>query len=255
MFVIDFHTHPYTCGDGCLCVYPDTVPPDPEGMREQLIKCGITTICGSPLYRDGRFDLKGLNDTALSLRDRLGDFYVPGMHVHPADPDASVREVDRMHALGVRLIGELVPYMHGWGDDRGGRWDEALRTILDRAARYRMCVSFHTMWDWPADDIIADYPDVTFVAAHPGERESVERHIRRMRRFDNVCLDLSGTGIFRFGCIRHLIRSVGAERILFGTDYPICNPLMYVHAVLGEDLGEDAEERIFSGNARRVLGL
>ena len=48
---------------------------------------------------------------------------------------------------------------------------------------------------------------------------------------------------------------VGAERILFGTDYPICNPRMYVQAVLGENLPEEVTEKILCGNSRRLLQL
>ena len=76
-----------------------------------------------------------------------------------------------------------------------------------------------------------------------------------MRRYDNAFLDLSGTGIFRFGSIRYLVNQVGADRILFGTDYPICNPDMYIHAVLGEHLGDAVEQKIFHDNAARLLGL
>lgn len=93
------------------------------------------------------------------------------------------------------------------------------------------------------------------MAAHPGEKDSVEKHITRMKKYDNVCLDLAGTGIFRYGCIRHLVNSVGAERILFGTDYPICNHQMYIGSVLGERLADTSLELIFNGNARRLLGL
>lgn len=251
--IIDFHTHPYLGIHQNLCMYPQSTPSTPEDAKAQLLSYGITSVCGSVLRKDWAFNMRSLNDDALKLWDILGDFYTPGFHIHPANIDASVREIERMHAEGVRLIGELVPYMHGWGAFDETPYVRELNEILTAADPYRMAVSFHTTWNWPLDDVIAAHPGLTFVAAHPGERESVEKHIERMRRFDNVCLDLSGTGIFRFGSIRTLVSAVGAERILFGTDYPICNPEMYIHAVLGERLGSDAEEKIFCENAKRVL--
>ena len=51
------------------------------------------------------------------------------------------------------------------------------------------------------------------------------------------------------------IRRAGAGKFLFGTDYPITNPGMYVHAVLGEHIGEEDRRLIFSGNAKRLLRL
>lgn len=51
------------------------------------------------------------------------------------------------------------------------------------------------------------------------------------------------------------MNKAGSDRFLFGTDYPICNPGMYVHAVLFEKLRDKDYEDIFSGNARRILKL
>ena len=51
------------------------------------------------------------------------------------------------------------------------------------------------------------------------------------------------------------VHKVGAERFLFGTDYPICNPRMYVQAVLQEHLTDEERELIFHKNASRILGM
>ena len=34
--------------------------------------------------------------------------------------------------------------------------------------------------------IVAEHPDVTFVAAHPGEWENFMRHLEQMEQFDNA---------------------------------------------------------------------
>ncbi|MGN0746462.1 MAG: amidohydrolase family protein [Aristaeellaceae bacterium] len=255
MSIIDFHTHPLLNHSQSLCFYPDTVPDTPEGIREQLLQSGVTHICGSVLRADHHFDMRELNDAALALREVLGDFYTPGFHIHPGQLEASLAEIRRMDAAGVKLIGELVPYMHGWNDFDQHPWVEELNALLDEAQRCGMVFSYHTIWDWPLEPVIAAHPDMAFVAAHPGDRDSVPKHVERMRRYDNAYLDLSGTGIFRFGSIRYLVNQVGVDRILFGTDYPICNPEMYIHAVLGEHLGDRVEQKIFHDNAARLLGL
>ncbi len=253
--VIDFHMHPFPDETQNLCMYDHAVPSTPMEMKRQLEDAGIGHICGSVLNKDRSFSLQGLNDAALRLRDELGDFYSPGFHIHPALVDQSIREIERMHAEGVRLIGELVPYMHGWGEFAVNPYTRELHEILTAADAHQMVCNFHTTWEWPIDEVIAAHPALSFVAAHPGERESVEKHIERMQKFSHVYLDLSGTGIFRFGSIRRLVDAVGADRILFGTDYPICNPEMYIHAVLGEHLGDEAEALILQSNAERLLGL
>lgn len=120
-----------------------------------------------------------------------------------------------------------------------------------------MVVSYHTMTEQQEqmEAMIAGNPGVTFVAAHPGEREYFLKHLQRLEKYENAYADLSGTGLFRYGLVREGIRRAGAERFLFGTDYPITNPGMYVHAVLGEHIGEEDRRLIFAGNAKRLLGL
>jgi len=101
----------------------------------------------------------------------------------------------------------------------------------------------------------ARHKDIDFVFAHPGEKAILDQHIQIMKKNDNVYLDISGTGLFRYGMLKQLVDEVGAERILFGTDYPICNPNMYIAGVLFEKISDREKELIFAGNAKRLLRL
>ena len=247
--VVDFHVHPFRDAAHCLNFYPERQ--DFSNPRRELEEAGISRICGSVLQWEkpqSFSDLRALNREALALREILGDFYTPGFHIHPAYPRESCEEVEFMRSRGVTLIGELVPYLHGWGTfDR-----HSLCEILE-AARGMVC-SYHTPWNFDMGPILSAFPSITFVAAHPGDRDRVEEHIALMKKHENLYLDLSGTGLFRLGLLKHLVTQVGAERILFGTDYPICNPRMYVQAVYGEDISDRDREKIFSENAHRILG-
>ena len=171
--------------------------------------------------------------------------------MHPDYIEESIKEIEIAHENGVKLIGELVPYMNGWEDYSS----KAFYEILDYLKKYDMVVSLHPMNYDAQEKMALDHKDIQFVFAHPGERNSVDRQIEIMKKCDNVSLDLSGTGIFRYGSIRYMVDNAGAEKIIFGTDYPICNPKMYVNAVLGEKLTDKERELILSGNAKRLLGL
>jgi len=81
------------------------------------------------------------------------------------------------------------------------------------------------------------------------------KHLEILKKYDNAYLDLSGTGIFRYGMLREGIRQVGDEKFLFGTDYPIINPGMYVQAVCFEHISDKSRENIFYKNAERILGV
>lgn len=253
MKIIDFHMHPYLNETENMRFYPDG--DKPEEIRARLEACGITHVCGSVCSKDEGKSIWELNEMALQIWAQMGDYYTPGFHVHPAEVERSVAEIRRMHALGVRLMGEVVPYMHGWNDFRNTNYAQELEGIFAEAQKCGMVFSFHTDWSWQLDECIARFPDLPFVAAHPGERAGVENHIARMRKYDNAYLDISGTGILRLGMLEHLVNHVGADRILFGTDYPISNHELYVHCVNVASISDGDKEKIFHLNAERLLGL
>lgn len=251
--VIDFHVHPFRREAYNLNFYPGMEAADAAEMQKQLKSVGISHICGSVLKKDGcpeDFEaIRALNREALTLRQALGDFYTPGFHIHPAFVRESCEEVEFMHRNEVHLVGELVPYLHGWGNFDPKNWMQ----IMDVAESYGMVCSYHTPFAFDMNRMVGEHPGIVFVAAHPGDRDRVPEHIAAMKKHENLYLDISGTGLFRLGMLRHLVQAVGAERILFGSDYPICNPGMYVQAVLTEVISEADKERILWGNARRLL--
>lgn len=267
--IIDFHTHPYIMSEHNFCFYKEFYHYQPTDYVNQLKKAGITHICGSVI--EGRSKekdengniievrnhitdfsaLRKLNREALRLKEILGDYYTPGFHIHPGFLEESLEEIDYMNKMGVKLIGELVPYLHDWNE-----FDKAsFYKLLDRAEQYQMVVSYHTPFEFDMNEAISAHPGIKFVAAHPGERERVLEHIRMMKQHPNFYLDLSGTGLMRFGMIRSIIEEVGAKRILFGTDYPICNPGMYVEAVKFEEITDCDKRMIFYENAKKLLNM
>ena len=258
--IIDFHIHPFADAKNNICLHAEYFNMSLEETKKTFDSLGISRVCGSVLnwnaesgtYANAWERIADENKTALELCDYYGEFYIPGFHVHPGYVKESVSEIRRMHALGVNLIGELCPYQYEWNDYSCDGFSE----ILDEAEKYGMVVSFHSMGDDEMDKMVKAHPSVTFVAAHPGEYPSFMRHMARMKMSDNYHLDLSGTGIFRHGMLRHAIDEFGAERFLFGSDYPICNPAVFVGGVLMDNLITDKEkELILSENAKRILNL
>ena len=255
--IIDFHTHPFMSGDN-ICTYRKSYDMSAEDIIPTLTACGISAICGSVIRMDNLeifsnpFErIKAENADALALKEKLGDFYIPGFHIHPDYIDESIEEIRAMSKRGIKLIGELVPYMHGYSDYS----HEGLSPLLEEAEKHSMVISLHTLKPESIDVMVSAHKDVTFVAAHPGERDTLLAHIERMKKYDNVYLDISGTGIFRYHSLRYLVDQVGSERILFGSGYPICNPGFYVGGVLAEPLTDKDFENIFYNNAKRILGL
>ncbi len=260
--IIDFHTHPYLDQTENYCMFTDDFKLSPTEAAEDLKNAGISKICGSVINRipydkeNGFAQIRALNDKALAAKEFYGDFYEPGFHIHPSYVKESLETIEFMHQNGYKLIGELVPYMHGWREAGMDFASKEMQEILDLAGEYEMVFSYHTMLEWQEqmETMIAGNPRVTFVAAHPGQKAEYLLHLERLAKYDNAYLDLSGTGLFRYGMVREGIRRVGAEKFLFGTDYPITNPGMYVQAVCFEHISEEDREKIFCRNAERILG-
>ncbi len=257
--IIDFHTHPFPAREYNICNYADHCHMGVEDTREVFRTLGIDRICGSVIRLDPQCSdrwAKTLeeNNAALKLREVYGDFYIPGFHVHPAYVEESIAEVQRMSKLGVKLVGELVPYIEKWNElDYGS---DELHEILNEIGRHNMVVSIHAMDNDAMDKMVKRYPDVIFVAAHPGEKGEFMRHLERARYSDNYLIDISGYGVFRYGMLRAAIDAMGADRVLFGSDFPTCSPAMYLGAVTLDHLITDSEkEKILSLNAKRILGL
>ncbi len=252
--IIDFHAHPFISDDENFCMHKDIMPLTIDTTLSEMLEAGITKFCGSVIRREAETTmemLKASNRDALKLREYYKGAFIPGFHVSPMFIEESIAEIDFAHENDVRMIGELVPYMHHWNDYSRPEFS----VLLDHIEKYDMPVSIHTMDMDQMEAMAKAHPHVNFVFAHPGEKQNVLRHIEIMRACENVHLDISGTGILRYGMIKRVVEQCGAERLLFGTDYPIGGPALYVTSILTEKITDRDRELIFSGNAKRLLHL
>lgn len=101
------------------------------------------------------------------------------------------------------------------------------------------------------------FPEVRFVMAHWGGGLPFYELMPEVRaRARNVTYDTAAsTYLYDFAIFRAVLAVVGAEKILFGSDYPVLGQKRFLNRVLDAGLPEDALPAILSGNARRVYGL
>lgn len=251
--IIDFHTHPYSKIEEMLGSHKEYIKNSPIDFPKELLRAGITKFVGSVISTVKEHDaMRKCNDSALYLKRIYGDSYIPGFTVDARYVEESKTEIDRAVINKINLIGELVPYHYAWKYS-----DKGFEEILDYAEGKNLIFSLHTNSDelQTMGELAKNHPGITFVFAHPGEINQILRHIEIMKEAPNVYLDLSGTGLFRYGMLKRLVSEVGADRILFGTDYPICNAGMYVGGVIYEELTDNEKALVFSENAKRILNL
>ncbi|MBE5743353.1 MAG: amidohydrolase [Clostridiales bacterium] len=257
--IIDFHTHPYKDVSDFTCIHRSAVPISIDETPRLMSENGISLFCGSIVSHDKTstketdFELlKSLNDTALYLKDYYKGRYIPGFHVHPNFVEESIKEIDRFHANGVNLVGELVP----WRVHYNSYACENMKTILDYASEKGMILSIHPTTPDDMDKLCENHPNLIIVGAHPGEGEQYNRHVARAKKYDNYYVDISGSGIHRYGATKRLVNEIGVEKVIFGSDYAISNLQMYVDGVKNDHLLTEKEKRfIFSENAKRILNI
>lgn len=225
-------------------------------QAEALKRAGISHACGSPVKQmtQGSFDeVRTLNDQTLQLRDRYPDFFTPGIQIHPHFREESCREIERCCGTeGVRWIGELVGYIMDYGDEYAT--EDAL-AVMRSAQAHDAVVNFHCHDLAVIHALCTTLPELKLVLAHPSDsRAEILERVDRLVRYPNLHLDISGSGIDRYGILRKAIDTAGPEKLLFGTDYPINNPAVYVHGVLFESLTEDERQALFHDNFRRLIG-
>ncbi len=253
--VIDFHTHPFLEKNERIGAYVSSVDLCTQDFFEDMEKSGVTLALGSVIGPKVNCfeDLHRLNLHALKLRDEYSGKYIPGIHVHPGYVKESLQEVEFAIKNNVKMIGELVPYHHGWEDYSQKEFLE----ILDFVNTAGMLVNLHIS---EAEELcqiekaVKMYKNITFVLAHPGYGDRLQKHLEMLGKYENVYMDLSGSGIELYGALKKITDTVGYDRLLFGTDYPVTAFGTYISAVLSERISDIAKEHILGLNAKRILG-
>ena len=255
MDIIDFHVHTgydfHADEHGVLI--------DNGKFRSDLEACGVTKCCGSYLPKacsgrpvaDYEQYIPELNAKAYETKELYGDFYIPGLHIHPAFVEMSCREIEKYARLGVKMIGELVPYMMGGTCYSDPRLIEILRAAADKG----MVLSMHPNLKHPDDmeGLFRALPHMPIVVAHLDGYGLYDWSIDMMKKYDNLYFDISAHGIDREGMLKDAVQRVGASRILYGSDYPGYDSAPFINAVCEAGLTDKEQEAIFFENAASLL--
>lgn len=174
------------------------------------------------------------------------------LHRDMANPGG---EIERLTGLGLKGI-KLHPDMQGFNIDDPPMME--MYALLEG----RLPVVFHT-GDYRSDfshprrlaRVLDNFPKLTAVAAHFGGWSIYDLALEYFR--DRFCyLDVSSS-IPYLGNRRaeELIKIYGAERILFGSDYPMWDPAEELGRFDSLKLPPGDKDLILYKNARRLLGL
>jgi predicted TIM-barrel fold metal-dependent hydrolase len=104
---------------------------------------------------------------------------------------------------------------------------------------------------------ITQYPDATIVCAHWGGGLPFYALMPEVKKtLQNVYFDTAASPFLYQPRIYSLVSElVGADRVLFGSDYPLIPQGRLLQEINSAALAEEEKDLILSGNAQRLLKL
>lgn len=259
MRIIDFHTH----------IYPQKVAEKATASICDFYGLDGGGMCGTADQLIVRGDMAGISEFVVlpvaikpehvrSINHFISEqvagnsrFYGFGT-VH-AEMDNICEEIEYITENGLCGV-KIHPDTQRFNID-----DERLFPMYDMI-RGKLPIMLHTgdpRYDFShprrARRIIDMFPGLQVIAAHLGGYTMYDMALECLK--DTDCyLDISSSIRFmQEGEAEHYIRAYGADRILYGTDYPLWDPVVEVKRFLELGLTDDEREKIAYKNALRIL--
>ena len=170
--------------------------------------------------------------------------------VNPLYIEESLKEIEYCHnQLGFVWVGELcnymVPYMYSIRE---------FEMLVEQVIKLNMVLALHTE-QGELEYVAQKFPQATIAFAHFGddhEYDDIFRRIDTVAKNPNFYLDTSGYGHDRVGVLEYAVKTIGPDRILFGSDFSINDPGTVIARIRNSFLTMEQKQKILSGN---LLGL
>ncbi len=171
----------------------------------------------------------GVEDDLAYIRENRA--VIHGIKLHPSCDKIKVTDVKAEPFLRFAADEGLPVMVHC------GRWQEmsSYRFALEAAARY---------------------PEARFILSHMGG-DTPELEMGTIRGItggglDNVSLGIEG--VREYWAVQKAVDELGAEKVVFGSDFPLGHPRMYMGLVDALKLAPGQKRLILGGNALRLVG-
>lgn len=174
-------------------------------------------------------------------------------------PDSADQRADVQHLISLGLKGvKLHPDIQQFKID-----DYRCLKIYELCEEYHLPILMHTgdsRYDYSNPNrllpVMNIYTDLTVIGAHFGGWSIWEQASKELHQLPNLYVDCSSSLMYMSPeTAVEIIHRYGADRVLFGTDYPMWSPLDERERFFALDLTDDERRMILSQNAVRVFGL
>ncbi len=185
---------------------------------------------------------------ALAGHDRLIGFAV----VNPYGPDGGAPELRRaVTEWGMKGL-KLMPLRHGYEVDGRTAWK-----VMESASELGVPVSIHSgaqfCLPWQIASLARLFPTVPVIMDHMGWRYYVDGAINVAREVPSIYLETALVSMQ--GYVRMAVDKVGADRIIYGSDFPTGHPSAMIATIKAAKLSAHDEALVMGENLARILGL
>lgn len=204
------------------------------------------------------------NDYLLEAAAVSGGSIVPFCTVNPA-AEGWEEEAVRCARAGTRGLGELRPDSQGW--DLAGKTGERIAAL---AKRHDLILLFHVSEpvgrNYPGKaggnltafyEFALRHPELVIIGAHLAGGLPFFAPMPEVREmFGHVCVDTAAQRLlYDHGAYDQLVRLIGAERILLGSDYPLVPQARQIEELRAGVFRTDDLRLMLGENAERLLAL
>jgi uncharacterized protein len=171
--------------------------------------------------------------------------------VNPQYIDEALKEIEYCrNQLGFVWVGELCNYMIPYNYSM-----KEFEMLIDHIVKLNMVLAIHTEHG-EMEYISQKFSQATIAFAHFGddkEYDDIFKRIDMVAKNPNYYLDTSGYGHDRVGVLEYAVRTIGPERVLFGSDFSINDPSTVIARIKSSFLTSDQKQKIFAGNLETLL--
>lgn len=132
--------------------------------------------------------------------------------------------------------------------------------LMEKARELKIPVMFHSgegpyALPWQIGLVAMDFPEVTVIMAHMGLNSIsyTEGAIKMAKKAKNLVLETAG--VVYDNPITKACQAIGGERIVFGSDAPINNPIHEIRKIQVAKISDEDKRKILGENMARILGL
>ncbi len=259
MKIIDFHAHiyPEKIAEKAVKSIGDfyNINMSGSGTSETLISGGETAGITNYVVHSvavTAHNVEAINNFIASECEKHNEFY--GFGTMHADFEDKIGETKRMLDLGLRGI-KIHPDTQKYNMD-----DERMYELYDFIRQMKIPLLIHT-GDYRYDyshprrlkTILKEFPGIITIGAHFGGWSMCDLAYEFLG--DENCYVDTSSAFWMLGTKRaeELIRMYGAERVLFGTDFPMWKAKDELESIYKMNLTDDEKSLIFYKNAEKIL--